>query len=262
MSDNFCKASYVKLENYSGPLDLLLQLIRKQEMDIFRIDIHAITKQYVRYLQKIPKPDLENAGDFIRIASWLVYIKSKSLIPDEKTEEESPSSNLKNKLTRLLASYQKFQKAGEILYKRILLGRDCWKSPHSFSLSAPKENKINIDKEKGLFQLSQAYHQSLEARKARQNYKIAQPVPSFLRHLRQIAEIFTMGARLKFNQLVCIHKGKYSRLLSFLSILELSKLGFVQLLQKQLFSGIEIFVKRQITEESIKKNFSENEEIP
>ena len=56
--------SYVRLDQYSGPLDLLLQLIQKQKMNIFEIDIHKITFQYVEYLKKVPRPDLENAGDF------------------------------------------------------------------------------------------------------------------------------------------------------------------------------------------------------
>lgn len=261
LSDSSYKPSLVKLEHYSGPLDLLLQLIRKQEMDIFQIDIYTITHQYVEYLKQVPAPDLEMAGDFIRMASVLLHIKSKSLLPKEEQEEDKLSaSDLKNNLSQLLLAYQKFQKTGELLYSRILLGRDCWKSPRILSLKDPTKTKIEIDKEKGVFQLSQAYHKSLIDRKAKKNYKIYKPVPSFLHRLKQIAEFFTVGARLKFNQLTLIKQETHSRLLSFLSILELSKAGFVSLLQKQLFSNIEIFVKKAVTEESINEISREEEQ--
>ena len=242
------------LEHYSGPLDLLLQLIRKQEMDIFQIDIYKITHQYVEYLKQAPKPDLETAGDFIRMASILLHIKSKSLLPKkEQAEEEPDASELKSKLSRLLANYQKFQKAGELLYCRSLLGRDCWKSPRFLTLKAPKPAKIEIDKKRGVFQLIQSYHKSIIDKKAKKNYKIFKPIPNIFHHLKQTAQVFTAGARLKFSRLIFINKEKYSQLLSFLSILELSKAGFVLIFQKQLFSNIEILVKKTITEDSIKE---------
>ena len=247
------KSYFITLDHYSGPLDLLLQLIRRQEMDILQIDIHKITHQYIEYLKQAPAPDIETAGDFIRMASILLYIKSKSLLPEKKQEEEPELSELKEKLSRLLAGYQKFQKAGELLYSRTLLGRDCWKNPKSLALKDSRETKIEIDREKGLFQLVRPYHKSLIDRRARENYKISRPIPSLLQRLKQTAEIFTAGARLKYSQLVLIRKEKYSRLLSFLSLLELSKAGFVTLFQKQLFTNIEILVKKTVTEQSIKQ---------
>ena len=254
MKDQSYNPSFVALEHYSGPLDLLLQLIRNQEMDIFQIDIYKITHQYVEYLKQVPKPDLETAGDFIRMASILLHIKSKSLLPKkEQIEEEPDASELKGKLSRLLADYQKFQKAGELLYCRSLLGRDCWKSPMSLTLKTPKAAKIDIDKERGIFQLIQFYHKSIMDKRAKKNYKILKPIPNLLHRLKQTAQIFTAGARLKFSRLILINKEKDSRLLSFLSILELSKAGFILLFQKQLFSNIEILVKKTITEDSIKE---------
>ena len=245
-------SSYDLVEDYSGPLDLLLDLVRKQEMDIFQIDIYKITSQYVEYLNQRAQPDLEGAGDFIRLASLLLYIKSKSLLPKTELAEEDPQAeDLKNKLSRLLAHYQIFQKAGELLSQRAVLGRDCWKSPGSFK--PPAEDKINIDTERGVFKLIQSYHAKLMVKKAKESYKILKPIPDFFHRLRQTAELWTAGARLKFSRLALINKEKYSRLLSFLSILELSKAGFVSLIQKQLFSNIEIFVKKTITEESLRE---------
>lgn len=248
----------VNLEHYSGPLDLLLNLIRTQEMDIFQIDIYKITTQYMEYLKQTPQPDVENAGDFIRMASWLLYIKSKSLIPEDEEQEETETSKLKQQLSNLLIDYQIFQKAGELLYHRTLLGRDCWKSPRDFNIKISDDTKVEMDKEKAIFQLIQAYQKNLMDKKAKKNYKLLKPIPNLFHWLKQTTQIWQAGSRLKFNQLACTHKEKYSRLLSFLSILELSKAGFILLSQKHLFSNIEIFVKKTVTKANLKE-FSHEE---
>ena len=258
MKDATRQNSLITLKNFSGPLDLLLQLIRDQEMDIFQIDIYQITSQYVEYLKKTPQADLERTSDFIRMASILLYIKSKSLIPKEEKENYQEAVEMKERLSQLLFIYQKFQKAGELLYNRPLLGKDCWKSPRSLSFEASENNKIHINRERGQFQLIQAYQTNLMNKKAKESYKIKKPIPTLIHRLKQIADILTIGSKLKFNQLLLIKKGPHSRLLSFLSLLELSKKGFVSLFQKQLFANIEIFVKKNLTKEAV-ESFSEEE---
>ncbi|MCY4320783.1 MAG: ScpA family protein [Bdellovibrionaceae bacterium] len=251
----------VNLSHYSGPLDLLLDLIRRKEMDILKIDIYKITKEYVDFIQHIPQPSLERAGDFIRMASWLLYIKSKSLLPQENQEESTDFDELKKKLSQLLVSYQKFQKISQILYKRNLLGRDCWKSAHTFNLKrSKKDTEISIDKEKGLSQLCQIYHQSCLSKKTPEKYEFYESIPSLFDHLKQTVQLFKIGFKLKLNELSLKKQTKYSFLLSFLSILELSKSGFVNIFQKHLFSNIEIFVKKTVTEEILEK-MAENKNI-
>ena len=262
LSEQHSSIPFVNLDHYSGPLDLLLNLIREKEMDIFKIDIYTITKEYVEYIKQAPQPDLEKTGDFIRMASWLVYVKSKSLLPKEEQEEDTDFHELKNKLSNLLVSYQKFQKISQFLYNRSLLGRDCWNSPRSFNLKQTKDRAIHVDKEKGLFQLSQAYYQTLMSRQAKEHYKALKPIPSLLHRLKQTAQLFKVGLKLKFNQLTLINKTPYSFLLSFLSILELSKAGFVSLFQKHLFSNIEIFVKKEVTGMALKKMAVEENKQP
>ena len=249
-SKDFC----VHLENYSGPLDLLLQLIRKQEMDVFKIDISKITDHYIYHLKQSPQLDLDQAGDFIRMASLLLYIKSRSLLSKEEQEEENVQE-LKSRLSSLLAVYQKFQKAGELLYARSLLGRDCWKSPRYYK--APAENKILIDSEKGLFQLGQIYYEKRTLSKT--NYKVSKPIPSLLSRLKQTLSFFKTGLKLNFRHLAVMNKNPYSYLLSFLSLLELSKAGFVSLFQKSLFENIEILVKKPITKEALREISTEDQ---
>ena len=255
------KSAFVRLENFSGPLDLLLHLVRRGEMDIFKIDIHKITRSYVAYLERIPQPDLESAGDFIRMAGALLYIKSKSLLPDEKTEDDpSPSAEeLKARLSHSLQLYQKFKRVGDLLSRRPLLGRDCWKSPRRLAGPDPKEAKMIIDKEKGLVFLMQARHRRIRQTQAKGNYQVKEPIPSFLSRLRQTAKLFKAGARLSFSRFLTVKKQRHSRLLSFLSLLELSKAGFIKILQTRLFSRIEIFVKRSLTASALQELSPESE---
>lgn len=259
-------STFINLEHYSGPLDLLLQLIRKQEMDIFKIDIHKITHQYLEHLKQNSQPNLDHAGDFIRMACWLLYLKSKSLIPveEKKEQEETEVSKLHKKLSDLLLHYQKFQKLGKILYQRSLLERDCWLSPRAMHLKhSPEESKkIEMDKEKGFFQLIQSYNKKLMTQKAKRNYTISKPIPSLLYRLKQTLGLWKVGAQFKFNQLALFQRERYSFLLSFLSILELSKAGFILLSQKQLFSHIDIFVKKPVTESAIRDVSPDSEEAP
>ena len=261
LSENSSSPILVNLDHYSGPLDLLLNLIKEKEMDVFKIDIYKITKAYVDYLDQVPQPDLEKAGDFIRMASWLLYIKSKSLLPKEEQEQDEDYQSLKNKLSLLIVSYQKFQKTAQLLYSRNLLGRDCWPSPRCFNFKPSVEDKIELDKEQGLFQLGQFYYQALDVKKRRESYTVLKPIPSLLHRLKQTVQLFKVGFRLKFNQLAFMNKSQYSFLLSFLSILELSKAGFVSLFQKDLFSNIEIFVKKEVTESAFKKIADEEQEL-
>lgn len=252
-SSEACKPSFVQLKNFSGPLDHLLQLVQHKEMDILQVDLSEITNRYLEYLKQTPELDLEQAGDFIRIIGILIYIKSKSLFPEEDQEDEILEPLIfQQELPQLLLTYQRFQKAGELLYSKVLLGRDCWKSPRKLQLKDSLDMEFKTSQEERYFQLIQAYRHSLVVREARKNYKLKPPsIPHFLYRLKQIAGVFTIGARIKFNQIALIHKEKYSDLLSFLSVLELSKAGFVSLFQNRMFSNIEIFVKKKVTEESI-----------
>ena len=250
-----------KIADFSGPLDLLLQLARDNKMDLLQIDVSKITDQYMTYLKTIPQPDLNRAGDFIRMASWLLYLKSKSLIPEEELLEDEPNlEELKQKLSSLLILYKKFQKLADFLNRKKILGRDCWKSGHKLLLTAPEEEKkIEIGNEEGLLQLSQTYYRKLLAKKNKKSYKIKQAIPTLINHLRETAGFFRMGLRLKFSQLVLTNKSPYSVLLSFLSLLELSKSGFIQLFQERLFSNIDINVKKSMTKEDL-NNLDENQE--
>ena len=260
-------ASYIRLKEYSGPLDMLLQLIRRQEMDIFQIDIHKITRQYVEHIKKIPEPDLEGAGDFIRMAALLMYIKSKTLLqeedPDSASEENAPA--LKQNLIRLLANYQKFQTAGRLFYGRSLLGRDVWASAGisfeeagppgaSPDLSSrpgrPESQDLLVGREKSPFPLIQSCSRLMARQKGRRPHRPAPPLPSLIDRAREMASALVKGAKIKFSRLIKVRKSPYSALLTFLSLLELCRLGFVSLRQKAPFADLDVNMKKTFDSKS------------
>ncbi|MGI9549499.1 MAG: segregation and condensation protein A [Bdellovibrionales bacterium] len=242
--------SYIEPEELSsplGPLDLLLQLIREQKMDIFKIDIYKITSKYVEYLKSLPIPDLENAGDFIRMASLLMHIKSRTLLPKEEQEDEE-TSQLKEHLVRLLVNYQRYQTAAGMIYKRNLLDRDTWSSRYTLVLETNPQNEIEIPKEKASFLLIKNYNKILQSQKIKKPHKTRKPLPSLLDRIKELNDLLVLDAKINFNQLSLFKTNPYSRLLTFLSILELSKLGFVSLVQKSFDSDINIEVKKNLNQ--------------
>ena len=243
----------IQLNQYSGPLDLLLQLIQKQEMDIFHIDISKITNQYLCYLNKIPAPDLENAGEFIRMAALLMYIKSKTLLPQQpKEEDEEPSpEELKQKLTRLLVKYQIFQKAGEFLYDRNLLERDSWVSGFKEKKKPLPSDEIEVKKEEAPLLFMKNCRKILTSERKKQPLSPPPPLPSLLDRIRDLMEVLSPNESFPFSHLSAIREKDHSKLLTFLSLLELSKLEFVSLFQKKPFLDILVTVRKQLNNSAL-----------
>jgi segregation and condensation protein A len=113
-----------RLEGFEGPLDLLLHLIQKNELDIFNIPIALITEQYLEYLQLMKVLNLDIAGEYLLMASTLLHIKSKLLLPKSLEGEEEEEEDPRAELLRRLLEYQKYKQAAVELEKRPLLDRD------------------------------------------------------------------------------------------------------------------------------------------
>lgn len=125
----------IRLDMFEGPLDLLLHLIHKNELDIVNIPIALITEQYLEYLKLMKVLNLDIAGEYLLMASTLLYIKSKTLLPaspEEEEEEEDPRAEL----VRRLLEYQKYKEAASELEKKPMLDRDV------FIRSNPSEKRI------------------------------------------------------------------------------------------------------------------------
>jgi segregation and condensation protein A len=235
----------VQLPKFEGPLGLLLYLIRKEEMDIMDIKIHEITKQYLEYIKLMKELDLEVAGEFVAMASTLIQIKSRILLPQydengEVVEQEDPRKELVQKLLE----YQKYQEASKLLYERPLVGRDVWLRGSRESLES-REDEIVLE-ENALFSLISTYRRALRAMK-KKVHQVTAKAQSIAGRILEIKDRLIVGQRTTLAELVSATEDRVRQtLITFLSLLELGKMGFVGLYQTETYSDIWVETKKNV----------------
>ncbi len=223
-----------QLPRFEGPLALLLYLIRKEEMDILDIPIQKITAQYLEYLKIMKELDLEVAGEFISMAATLLHIKSRMLLPQydengEVVEVEDPRKELVNRLLE----YERFQQAARDLYDRPLMGRDFWVRGVREELPQPEEEVVIEDN--ALFQLIASFRRvMLQAKKGA--HEVAAKIQSISSRILELRDRLVVGTRVSLRDLVSevladLQQARRKTLITFLSLLELGRLGFVKLSQ-------------------------------
>lgn len=242
----------IQLHKFEGPLALLLYLIRKEEMDIMDINIHEITSQYFEYIKLMKELDLEVAGEFIAMASTLIHIKSRMLLPQyndqgEIIEQEDP----RKELVQRLLEYQKYQEASKLLYERPLVGRDMWLRG-TREVLAPQEEEIQLE-ENALFSLISTYRTVLRAIK-KKVHQVAAKAQSIASRILEIKDLLVIGSRVRMEELITSTDNKGRQvLITFLSLLELGKMGFVSLYQTEAYADIWIETKKNIETDVISR---------
>ena len=226
-----------RLEGFEGPLDLLLHLIQKNELDIFNIPIALVTEQYLEYLQLIKVLNLDVAGEYLLMASTLLYIKSKMLLPkslEGEEEEEDPRAEL----VRRLLEYQRYKEAAGELEKRPMLDRDVFIRLMAPELEeVPEEESIEVN----LFELLEAFRQVLERVRADTVHEV------ILEHLSvedKIQEILTLLGRenrsMAFHRLFPEQVSRRVVVITLLAILELVKMKRIRIFQLAPFETIRV----------------------
>ena len=262
----------IQIKEFTGPLDLLLQLIRREEMNIFDIDIHKITNQYLTFIETHPLPDLNSAGEFIKLAATLIYIKSRSLFPPDKTEQpiDEEAEDLKKNLVKNLLRTQNLQRLSQQLQQFPLIGRDVWTRKMIKPYFSPSSTKLNDEMMKNnettdinhatqitqsphtitpaeqiklepILKLLKSYHH-IQQTSSWDNAQHTEPLPSLSNHIHNLSTNLSTGSSLKMSQLVSAKRNLPHTVLTFLSVLELCRLGFVSLFQQAAFSDIVITV--------------------
>lgn len=237
----------VHLPHFEGPLPLLLYLIRKEEMDIFDINIYQITTQYMEYIRRMKELDLETAGDFVAMAATLIQIKSQMLLPQysengELLEIEDPRKEL---VSRLL-EYQRFQDAAKQLYAKPLLGRDQWIRGVREELPQDEHESDIVIEDGGLFALISHYRRAIRNIK-KTVHRVALKAKSVASQIMLIKDRLIVGQQVVLRDL--INKAEDFRsetLITFLSALELGKMGLVTVFQAEVYGDIYLTAKRSI----------------
>ncbi|KJS82716.1 MAG: hypothetical protein JM58_14125 [Peptococcaceae bacterium BICA1-8] len=233
----------IKLENYEGPLDLLLHLIEKNEIDIYDIPIAKITDQYISYIRVIEQLDLDWASEFLVLAATLLAIKAKMLLPKPiklLEEVEDPREEL---VARLL-EYKKFKEAAGLLkdkenemHKVFLRKQDEEEVVNKFGPSNPVEN-ISI------YDLLQAFKIILEKTyNIEPVYEIEKEKISIQQCMIIILAKLESNSKLLFTDLFPIGTSQTRVIVTFLALLELIKKNRIGFRQKSLFSRIFIYLK-------------------
>src|SRR5277367_911334 len=152
----------IHLPVFEGPLDLLLDLIRRQEMDIHNIPIAKVTEQYLDYLHRLEKLDIDVSGDFIYIAATLIHIKSKMLLPADPLAGPEEQLDPREELVHRLLEHEKFKNAAQLLYQKQQIEDHVWSQPdRSLYTGDAIEGELVV----GLVDLVKVFQQILERRK-------------------------------------------------------------------------------------------------
>ncbi|MES2803069.1 MAG: segregation/condensation protein A [Bdellovibrionota bacterium] len=240
----------VQLQQFEGPLDLLLYLIRKDEMDIFNINVTEITKQYLEFIKLMKEFDIEVAGDFIAMASTLIQIKSRMLLPQydengEIVETEDPRKELVQKLLE----YEKFKEAAKALYERPLLNRDQWARGLREKMDVA-DDEIELE-DNALFSLIGSYRKMIKT-SLKRIHKVSIKLQSIGNRILEMKDLLIVGKQLTMQELynhsiVEVKERSRNVLITFLSLLELGKMGYVGLYQTETYGDVYVNAKKPIT---------------
>jgi len=226
-----------RLEGFEGPLDLLLHLIQKNELDIFNIPIAVITEQYLEYLQLMKVLNLDVAGEYLLMASTLLHIKSRMLLPkpsEGEEEEEDPRAEL----VRRLLEYQRYKQAAGELERRPMLDRDVFVRLIPEELEEiPEEEKIEVN----LFELLEAFRKILERARSEAVHEVALEPLSVEDKIQEILELLQRENRsTAFHRLFPEMASRRLIVVTLLAILELVKMKRIRIFQVAPFETIRI----------------------
>src|SRR5260370_39725404 len=231
----------VKLETFEGPLDLLLYLIKRDEIDIYDISIERITRQYLEYLQAFNELKIDIAGEFVVMAANLIYLKSRSLLPvdQQPPEEDVEDDDPRWDLIRQLIEYKKFKEVAAELHVRELEQERIF-ARDAGSNTAAAEAPLRLA-EVGIFQLIHAFQNVIKRVEARENLQeIFGEQFSVSDKIDVILQRVAGGASIRFTELFGDIASRVEIVVTFLALLELIRLKQVRVIQRNVFDEIEI----------------------
>jgi segregation and condensation protein A len=239
----------VRLENFEGPLDLLLHLIKKSEMEIRDISIAVITQQYLDAIQLMQELNLDVAGEFLVMAATLIHIKSKMLLPRPETaagvegEEEDP----RDALVRRLLEHQKFKAAAGLLHEKEQLRSAQWQRPDNV-VAHIAGDEYEPELEVDLFSLLTAFQAVVDRAKMRPKVLLPpEQIPVEVRIdqlLARLSETEAMG----FEELFADVNDKSGLIVTFIALLEMIRLKLVRVFQSGSFGPIRVYKRARPTD--------------
>ena len=237
------EALRVFLEAFEGPLDLLLYLIRRQNLDILTINVATITHQYIEYVELMKAMEIELAGEYLLMAAMLAEIKSRTLLPRPPKEDEDDDEDPRAELIRRLQEYERLKEAAESLDTLPRMGRD-WFSVHA---GLPPLDSRVIHPEVELDELLGALTELLKRADLAQAHNISREVLSTRERMLAIMDQLQQAPRryTPFEALFQLEEGRAGVVVTFMAILELAKEAMIEIVQNAPLSPIHVRARQQ-----------------
>ena len=228
----------VKLSMFEGPLDLLLYLIRKEEVSIYDIPIARISEQYLEYLRAMQELDIGLAGEFLVMAATLIHIKTQMLLPRDPDISDEEFEDPRKELVYQLLEHQKFKGAANVLHQRAMM------EAATFNRASMDEDEDNPEVAATLFQLFEVFKEVMDRRKAISEIEIARDEMTMSQKIAEIKLMLADSTQVSARTLFERAGSRREMVLIFLSVLELVKELVIRLKQSETFGDI-LIMKRE-----------------
>lgn len=229
------QALEVFLEAFEGPLDLLLYLIKRQNLDILEIDVSRITEQYMQYVELMDAVQFELAAEYLLMAAMLAEIKSRMLLP-RSAEVEGDEEDPRAQLIRRLQEYERFKKAAEDIEEMPRLERDTWVG----SANPPDLNRTRPDPDVDMRELLVALGEVLRRADMFESHHIQREALSTRERMSEVLERLSGQQFVPFVSLFTEREGRLGVVVTFLAVMELIKESLVEIVQTESFGPIHV----------------------
>jgi segregation and condensation protein A len=228
----------INLPVYEGPLDLLLDLIRKQEMDIHNIPIAIITEQYLDYLHQIEQLDIDVSADFIYMAATLIHIKSKMLLPVDPLLAGEEQQDPRHELVHRLLEHEKFKNAAQLLYQKQQVEDHVWSHPDK---SLYGGDEVQGELVVSLVDLVKTFQQVLERRKEAPKFELKHDQVSIAQMMDRLRQrLVVTDEPISLIEFFETCETKNAMIVALLAVLEMVRMQAVLLVQSDLFEDIRL----------------------
>ena len=226
----------IHLPIYEGPMDLLLDLIRRQQINIYDIPIALITDQYLQALRILKELDIDVASDFILMAATLIHIKSKMLLPRDPLQSEEEYEDPRMELVQRLLEHEKFKNAAQMLHQKELVESSSWTNAGIQEGAAPEEEReIQVS----LFDLVSTFHKILERGKETGRLDIERDELTVSQVIEKLRHFFERSSgTVSLTEVFSVYHNRRNLIVAFLAILEMVHLQAIKLVQRQNYSDI------------------------
>jgi segregation and condensation protein A len=228
----------VTLPIYEGPLDLLLDLIRKQEMDIHNIPIAQITEQYLDYLHGLEKLDIDVSADFIYMAATLIHVKSKMLLPPDPLAGPDAQEDPRDELVHRLLEHEKFKNAAQLLYQKQQIEDHVWSHPdRSLYGTDETEGELVVS----LVDLVKVFSQVLERRKEVAKFELHHDTVTIAQMMDRLRQrLISTEEPISLVEFFDACETRNAMIVALLAVLEMVRMQAILLVQSELFSDIHL----------------------